>query len=113
MKVLLDECVDWRLLRELSEHETKTVRQAGWEQMKNGALLRLAAGAFDVFLSVDKNLPGQQNVSELHLAVIVLRGKTTRLSDLLDLLPLLRAELQNPHFGKFVVLSWRDIERNG
>lgn len=31
MKVLLDECVDWRLLRDLDGHDVKTVRQVGWE----------------------------------------------------------------------------------
>ena len=38
MKVLLDECVDWRFLRELPEHEVKTVRQMGWSETVNGAL---------------------------------------------------------------------------
>jgi hypothetical protein len=30
MKVLLDECVDWRLARELEGHEVKAARQMGW-----------------------------------------------------------------------------------
>ena len=36
MKVLLDECVDWRLSRDLQEHEVKTARQMGWATIKNG-----------------------------------------------------------------------------
>jgi hypothetical protein len=34
--VLLDECVDWRLGRELASHEVKTARQMGvayWDRM--------------------------------------------------------------------------------
>jgi hypothetical protein len=29
MRILLDECVDWRLLRDLAEYEVKTVKQLG------------------------------------------------------------------------------------
>lgn len=82
MKLLLDECVDWRLLREFADHDAKTVKQLGWEKAKDGELLRLVATEFDVFLSVDKNLPHQQNITDLDLAVIVLRGRTTRLPNL-------------------------------
>jgi hypothetical protein len=39
VKVLLDECVDWRLSREIAGHEVKTARQMGWSRRKNGELL--------------------------------------------------------------------------
>lgn len=55
MKVLLDECVDWRLMREVVGHEVNTARQMGWT-IKNGALLALASQQFDVFVTVDRNL---------------------------------------------------------
>ena len=41
--MLLDECVDWRLGRELSVHEVKSARQMGWTTLKNGELLALAS----------------------------------------------------------------------
>ena len=59
MKVLLDECVDWRLSRDLREHDVKTARQMGWATVKNGELLALAAETFDVFVTVDRKLPSQ------------------------------------------------------
>jgi len=31
MRLLLDECVDWRLLRDFLDHDAKTVKQLGWE----------------------------------------------------------------------------------
>ena len=46
MRVLLDECVDWRLGRELASHDVKTTRQMGWTALKNGELLALAATHF-------------------------------------------------------------------
>jgi hypothetical protein len=51
--VLLDECVDWRLSRDLLGHEVKTARQMDWSTIKNGELLTLAAQQFDVFVTVD------------------------------------------------------------
>ena len=44
----------------------------GWASIKNGALLRSAETILDVFVTVDKNLPFQQNLAALNLGVIIL-----------------------------------------
>ena len=62
MKVLLDECVDWRLGRDIVGHDVKTARLMGWAAIKNGELLALAEQQFDVFVTVDRNLSFQQNL---------------------------------------------------
>ena len=82
MKVLVDECVDWRLCRDVVGHEVKTARQMGWSTIKNGELLALAAKEFDVFVTVDRNLSFQQNLPVFTIAVIVLRAPSNRLADL-------------------------------
>ncbi len=87
MKVFLDECIDWRLLRHIPDHEVKTARQMGWASIKNGELLALVAAEFEVFVTVDRNLSFQQNVPAQPLAVVVLRARTNRLSDLVPLVP--------------------------
>jgi hypothetical protein len=99
MKVLLDECVDWRLSGEIVGHEVRTVRQAGWTGIKNGELLALAAASFDAFVTVDRNLSFQQNVGSLRIAVIVLEAKTNRLEDLKALVPQLLSTLANARQG--------------
>jgi hypothetical protein len=48
VKVLLDECVDWRLARDRAGHDVKTARQMGWTTIKNGELLALAGGQLAV-----------------------------------------------------------------
>ena len=63
MRVFLDECVDRRLSREIVSHEVRTAAQMGWTSIKNGELLALAAQEFDVFVTVDRNLSFQQNLS--------------------------------------------------
>ena len=98
MRVLLDECVDWRLSRAIVGHDVKTARQMGWATIKNGELLALAA-AFDVFVTVDRNLAFQQNLNTLSIAVIVLAASTNRLADLEPLVPALLAAIATAKRG--------------
>lgn len=93
MKVLVDECVDWRLSREIVGHDVKTACQMGWSTIKNGELLTMAAKEFDVFVTVDRNLSFQQNLPGFSIAVIVLRAKSNRLSELQPLVPELLASI--------------------
>jgi hypothetical protein len=53
---VIDECVDWRLARDIPIHSVKTARQMGWTTIKNGELLALSAAEFDIFVTVDRNL---------------------------------------------------------
>jgi hypothetical protein len=87
MKVFLDECIDWRLSRDLADDQVMTARQMGWTSIKNGELLALASREFDVFVTTDRNLSFQQNLDVLPIAVIVLNAPTNRLADLQPLLP--------------------------
>jgi hypothetical protein len=93
VKVFLDECVDWRLARDIVGHDVKTARQMGWTTVKNGALLTLASQHFDVFVTVDRNLSFQQNLDSFSVAVVVLQAKTNRLADLRPLVPNLLAAI--------------------
>ena len=79
MKVLLDECVDWRLARDIVGHDVKTARQMGWASIKNGELLALAAEQFDVFVTVDRNLSSQQNLSPFRFRLLCFGRKRTGL----------------------------------
>jgi predicted nuclease of predicted toxin-antitoxin system len=99
VRVLLDECVDWRLSRDVIGHDVKTARQMGWATIKNGELLALAAQQFDVLVTVDRNLSFQQNLVVFPIAVIVLRARTNRLAHLRPLVPALLAALRSPTPG--------------
>jgi hypothetical protein len=99
VKVFIDECVDWRIAREIVGHEVKTARQMSWSTIKNGELLALAAKDFDVFVTVDRNLSFQQNLPAFEIAVIVLRAVSNRLADLRPLLPELLATIPSVRQG--------------
>lgn len=105
MRILLDECVDWRLSRAIVGHDVRTAKQMGWASIKNGELLALASERFDVFVTADRNLPYQQNVRTLPIAIVVLQAKTNRLADLLRLVPNLLAVISSAKLGDVTVVN--------
>jgi predicted nuclease of predicted toxin-antitoxin system len=92
VRVLLDENLPLDFAAEIRGHEVHSVRGHGWTGIENGELMRLAASACDVFVTMDQNLPHQQHVSRLPFGVILLRAPSNRLLHLRPLVgPLLRA----------------------
>ena len=105
MRLLLDECIDRRLARELIGYEVKTVPQRGWAGIKNGQLLALAEVEFDVFITVDRNLSFQQNLPQFGIAVIVLHALSNRLADLKPLAPRILEVLDTATKGTATVVE--------
>jgi hypothetical protein len=87
LKILLDECVDSRFAEHIHTIEVHTVVGKGWAGVTNGKLLALAQAEFDVFVTVDRNLSFQQHLPKFDIAVILLKAKSNRVSDLVGLLP--------------------------
>ena len=83
LDILLDECLPARLRRDLPGHEVQTVPRSGWSGVRNGELLRLVAesGKFDIFVTMDKSLPHQQQLANLPFAIVVLRARSNRYED--------------------------------
>ena len=106
MRILLDECLPAGLRRDLTGHEVHTAPKMGWAGLKNGALLTQAVAArFDVFLTVDKNLPSQQKLSAYAIAVVVLRCPTNDITDLRRLVPELLTQLTSAEKGEATVIG--------
>jgi hypothetical protein len=99
LKIFVDECIDWRLAREIVGHEVKTAHEMGRTSLKNGELLTRASKQFDVFLTVDRNLSFQQNLPTFDIAVVVLRSSSNRLVDLQRLVADLLASLATVKLG--------------
>jgi hypothetical protein len=103
VRVLLDEDVDVRLRLEFSSgFEVETVSYRGWKGKKNGELLRLAAEEFDALVTLDRNLPSQQDLTRYALGVVILRPRSQALEHLADLLPDLERALARLAPGQFV-----------
>ncbi len=87
MKLLLDECVTRFVKPDLAGHEVFTIDEAGLKGLKNGQLLRAASGSFDVIVTVDRNLPHQQNIASLKIAILLLVAKSNAYAALKPLIP--------------------------
>jgi hypothetical protein len=94
MKILIGENLPRKLVAHFEGHECRTVIQCGWSGKKNGELLALADPLFDVLLTLDKNLPYQQNLDSVRVAVLIIHACSNRLADLLPLLPACLAALE-------------------
>lgn len=102
MKILLDECLPRQLRHDLPDHDVTTVAAMGWAGTKNGALLRLAASDFDVFITIDRNIAYQQRLQMPNMAVILLVAPNNRLATLRLLVAGIRATLQTIRDGDVV-----------
>lgn len=103
MKILLDECLPRKLKSKFSDHECLTVPEAGLGGKKNGELLAIAErDGFEVFITMDKGIEYEQNLSKSDLAVLVLRAKSNRLSELVQLVPDCLKALQSIKPGQLI-----------
>lgn len=82
MKILLDENLPRKLAALLPGHQCSTDVECGWSGRKNGELLELADSAFDVLLTLDKNLPYQQDLNSGRIAILIIRARSNRIQDL-------------------------------
>ena len=88
MRVLLDENIDRFLKARFAPNmDVLTVNEQGWKGMKNGQLLRVAQHEFDVFVTMDKGLEHQQNLSAINMGVVVIRAPSNRYQSVEPLMP--------------------------
>lgn len=95
MRILLDENLPRKLAVHLIGHRCRTVVECGWSGKKNGELLGLADPHFDVLLTLDNNLPYQQNLDSTRIAVLIVRARSNRIQDLLPVIPQCLAAIES------------------
>ena len=78
MNILLDECVPWPMHQFLTGHDCTTAQRRGWGGIKNGDLLQLAEGEFDLFITSDQGIRYQQNLTGRRIAIIELSTNKLR-----------------------------------
>jgi predicted nuclease of predicted toxin-antitoxin system len=73
LKILFDQNVPAPLARFLPGHDVIHTSTLGWEELTNGDLLAAAeSNGFELFITADKNIRYQQNLTERAIALIVL-----------------------------------------
>jgi hypothetical protein len=95
VRIPLDENLPCKLSGHLGNHACRTVVECGWSGKRNGELLDLGDSRFDVLLTLDKNLPCQQNLDTRQIAVLIVRVRSNRIQDLLPVIPECLAALES------------------
>jgi hypothetical protein len=73
MKVLFDQGTPVPLRRHLHPHFVDTSAERGWSTLQNGELLnQIESNSYDAFITTDRNLKYQQNLTERKVRIIVL-----------------------------------------
>ena len=80
MKILLDENLPKKLLFDFGpQHTVFNVKQMGWKGFRNGELLGLAVeNGFSVFITLDKHLKYQLNLSKYPITIFLLRASNSK-----------------------------------
>ena len=107
MKILLDESLPRKLRYDFGgDHEVYTVRDKSWFGKKNGELLKIMTeDKFEIFVTVDRNLPYQQNLEKLPLIIIVLSAVDNRRETLRLLIPKLFYRLTKGNLHNVIEIS--------
>jgi hypothetical protein len=73
MRILFDHSTPAPLRHYLKRHLVTEAVERGWDELENGVLLTEAAAAgFDVFVTADKNIRYQQNLTGRTIAIVEL-----------------------------------------
>jgi predicted nuclease of predicted toxin-antitoxin system len=105
MKLLFDECLPKRLKYDFPGHEAFTVDEVAFKGLENGDLLQAASGRFDVFITVDRRLTREHDVSLFDIGVIVLISQSNRYEDLKPLLLKILNKLGSISSGQVIEIS--------
>lgn len=74
MRVLFDQATPVPIRPFLTGHIVSTAAHEGWDKLQNGDLLNAAeAAGFEVFLTTDKNIRYQQNLTSREIAIVLIR----------------------------------------
>lgn len=94
-----------KLRRDLPEFFIRTAQEEGWSALKNGQLLKRAAGAFDVLVTIDQNMQYQQNVSDLTIGIVAIEVPDTRLACLHALIADIRDAIRRAKPGEVITVA--------
>ena len=73
MRILFDQGTPVPLRKYLTEHSVTIAYEEGWSNLSNGDLLKSAEDkGYQIFVTTDRNLRYQQNLSDRQIAIVVL-----------------------------------------
>jgi hypothetical protein len=80
MRILFDHGTPAPLIPFLAGHTVTKAKDAGWDKLVNGELLKAAEEAgFEVLITTDKNMVTQQDLKGFAIAIVVLGNSQWRI----------------------------------
>jgi hypothetical protein len=105
VKVLLDHCMPRPFERLLPSPEVVHTSRLGWGSLINGELLRTAEEAgFHVMVTVDKNMPYQQNIPGRQISLVVIDSPSNDIPSLSPMASLVMLALIDLAPGNVVIV---------
>ena len=103
MRVLLDENLDWRLVRYFdADFQVTTVSRQGWKGMRNGELLERATAVFDALVTMDRGIEHQRNLRKYTIGVVLISAKSNRIEDILPAMLRVNEVLREVQSGQVI-----------
>jgi len=88
--------------RLLGVHDCRTVQEMGWSSRKNGELLSLAEGNFDVLVTADQGIEYEQRLADRRIAILLLVARSNQIEDLAPVVPAALAALRDIPPGRVI-----------
>jgi Domain of unknown function (DUF5615) len=105
MRLLLDEQFPFDFVSMLAGPDAMHVHSLEWTGIKNGELLRRAHGVCEVFVTLDRSLPFQQNIKVLPFGIVVVRAVSNRIDDLRPHIPGVLSAAQQVKPGEVIFVG--------
>jgi hypothetical protein len=86
---------------------SKPRKKWGWDRLRNGDLIQMAEGVFDVLITSDQSLKYQQNLLTRKLGIIAL--PTNHLPSVLQLAPKIALALSELFPGSVIEIQLFDL----
>ena len=80
-------------------YDVTTVQEHGWSGVLNGELLRRADAEFDAFVTLDRGIEYQQDLTGLSIRIVIVRAFSNTLDDLSPLVSSIQTALERIALG--------------
>jgi Domain of unknown function (DUF5615) len=79
VRVLLDACVDPRVVGLLNGHDTGTTYEMGWHRLKDHELILRLQDRCDAFITADQGFEFEHNLSRLRFGIVIVHVKKNKI----------------------------------
>jgi len=106
VRILLDECVNAGVKAAFPGHTVRTVSEISWRSSEDGPLLGHAEKSFDIFVTIDRKLERQHDLTKIRLKFVIAHVPTNEITSYLPIFPALLSAAANVRPGEVVHIEY-------